>query len=226
MSRKPFLQQFRELIEKEGYNDISKFVNDWISDGGSFRTLHQWVLLKGVDVVYYNIWLNLRKYLTVPFDYDSSYKYKWDSIAKTKGYDTFEELINDYKNKEYTSTEMARELGITRRGLNYILTRLKNEGKSWEDRYKGDGKVGQKFVDKDGFTMTDAKEKWDRILKKKGYNSLTEAVTTLSSRGLNIPRMAEELEVSEKALRWRIQKANINISTGKKPRKSSLKGIL
>ena len=226
MPRKPFLIQFKELIKGEGYDDISKFVNDWISNGGTFKTLHQWLLLKDFNIVYFNVWLNLRKYLTVSFDYDSSFKYKWDSIAKIKGYNTFEDLIKDYKSK-YTSAEMARELGITRRGLNYILTRLENEGKPFEDRYKSNKSIGEKLVDKDGFTMTDTKEKWDKILKEKGYSSLTEAVTILNSRGLNIPKMAEELGVTQKALRWRIQKADIKLTSRVgKPKKHLIKGIL
>jgi len=226
MPRKPFLIQFKELIKEEGYDDISKFVNDWISNGGTFKTLHQWLLLKDFNIVYFNVWLNLRKYLTVSFDYDSSFKYKWDSVAKTKGYDTFEDLIKDYQNK-YTSIEMANELGITRRGLNYILTRLRNEGKPFEDRYKGDGKIGKKLVNEDGFTMTDTKEKWEKILRDKGFNSFTEAITILNNRGMNIPKMANELEVTEKSLRWRIQKANIKLTKGiRKPRKHLIKGIL
>jgi hypothetical protein len=225
MYRKPFVVQFKELIEEEGYDNITDFINNWIAKGESFESLRQWLILKGVNTTYHNVWINLRQYLTAPFDCQSSYDYKWNTIAKTKGYVSLEEMIKDYKTR-LTSAEMAEELGITRRGLNYILCRIDNKGKPFEERYKGARSIGEKHKIEGGFTQISAKKRWEKIVKDKGYNSLTEAVTDMHSKGMNTIKMAEELGVSPKSLKERIQKAEIQLTTKIIPRRKRVVGNL
>jgi len=218
MYRKPFLLQFKELIAQAGYDNITDFINEWVTNGESFNTLQQWLALKGIDMSYHNIWINLRQYLTVPFDYQSSFDYKWDNIAKTKGFDSFEELINTYKGR-LTSAEMAEELGITRRGLNYLLRRMENKDKPFEDRYKSPQSMGVKPKIEGGFTQITAKKKWEKIVKDKGYDSLSEAIADMQSKGMSIAVMANELGVSAKSLKERILKAEIPLTTKIIPRR-------
>jgi hypothetical protein len=71
---KPFILRFQELIEKQGYgSSITKFVNSWMLDGGTFKTLHEWIILRNLEVEYITIFINLKKFLTIPYSLKEHY---------------------------------------------------------------------------------------------------------------------------------------------------------
>jgi hypothetical protein len=215
---KPFLLKFQELIEKEGYEDISKFVNDWINKGETFRTLHQWVLLKGLDFEHHTVWTSLRKYLTVPFDASSSFWNKWNSTAQTKGFNSAEEMMEVYR-KKYTATQMATELAVTPRTIEYLLRRLDgNKDLPLKEQMQG---KRPSHRDEDGFTKTDVKEKWTKLLNEKGFTSLREAANYYMENKIPPTIMARELGVTERALRIRMEKAGILLSKETEAAKNS-----
>jgi len=50
-----FIQKFEALVKEEGFDTISDFVDDWIANGGTFRTIYDFVLLKGINVDKYTV---------------------------------------------------------------------------------------------------------------------------------------------------------------------------
>ena len=206
---KPFIYKFEEVIKKRGYDSITIFVNKWISEGGTFRTLHQFLLLENLDFEYYTVWSSLRKYLTVPYDDSSAFWNKWNSIAQAKGFPSLEELMKIYR-KKHTTTEMANELGVTPRTIEYLLIRLDGDRNApIKDQIREKRKSHK---DEDGFTKTDVKEKWNKILSEKGFKSLREAADYYMNNKISPEGMANDLGVTERALRARLEKAGILFS--------------
>ena len=206
---KPFLYQFNELILKEGYKNITEFVNKWIKDGGTFNTLYQWAMIKDLDFEYRTVYATLRPYLTVPYDVPSSFWNKWNSIAQAKGFDDIDKLMEVYK-KKYTNTEMANELGVTTRTIEYLRIRMDGD-RNLPMRELVKGKRPSQR-DANGFTKTDVKEKWNKILNEKGFKSLRDAADYYIKNNISPIQMAEDLGVTEKSLRGRMEKAGILLS--------------
>ena len=206
---RPFIRKFEELILKEGHEGISIFVNDWITKGGTFRTLHQWLLLKDIEVESNTVYASLRPYLTVPYDMPTSFWNKWGSVAQIKGFKDIDDLMETYK-KKYTNTEMAMELGVTTRTIEYLRIRMDGD-RSLPMRELIKGKRPS-HRDEDGFTKTDVKEKWNKILTEKGFKNLREAAAYYIKKKMSPEAMANEMGVTERALKIRMEKAGILIS--------------
>ena len=206
---KTFIRRFEGLIKEEGYEGITDFVNKWITKGGTFLTIYQWLLLKGFEMEPPTVYSNLRPYLTVPYDMSSSFWNKWNSIAQTKGFENIDKMMEIYK-KKYTNTEMANELGVTTRTIEYLKIRMDGDRNLSMRELVKEKRPSHK--DEDGFTKTDVKEKWNKILTEKGFKSLREAASYYMEKKMSPEAMAKELGVTERALRIRMEKAGILIS--------------
>jgi hypothetical protein len=191
--RETFMVQFTEYIKSEGWISITDFVNDWIKKGGTFQSLHQHLILKDIVFTKETIWANLRKHLTIPYDSPDYFWYKWDSIAKTKGFNSFLKLYEVYKRK-LTTAEMAIELGVDVRTVEVLLNRMEGQNKR-KGRHK----------DEQGFCKTNVKEKWNKLLKEHGFDTLKEAWDKHKS----LRALARALGVKESALWLRLSGTKI-----------------
>jgi DNA-binding XRE family transcriptional regulator len=211
MSKKfrPFITKFEELVKKEGYGGISDFVNKWITEGKNFQLLHKWLLLKDLEFERQTIYAALRPYLTVPYDAPSSFWNKWNAIAEAKGFDNIDDMMDVFK-KKYTNTEIANELGVTTRTIEYLSIRMNGDRNTPMRELMKEKRPSHR--DEDGFTKTDVKEKWNKILTEKGFKSLKEAAAYYMEKKLSPAAMAKELGVTERALRIRMEKAGVLIS--------------
>jgi len=206
--KKPFFEKFEELIKEEGYSSINSFVDSWISKGGSFKTIHQWLTLKNININYYTAYSKLRPYLTIPYDVPSSFWNKWNIIAEAKGFKNIDDMMETYK-KKYTNTEMANELGVTTRTIEYLKIKMDGDRNLPIKNLVKMKRPSQK--DEDGFTKTDIKEKWIKLLNEKGFNNLKEAATFYKENKKSILEMAKDLGVTERSLTIRLEKAGILI---------------
>jgi len=207
--RKPtFIQKFDALIKEKGFDTISNFVDDWIVNGGTFKTIHDLVLLNDINVNKYTIWLNLRDYLTVPYDGESAFWYKWNAVAKTRRKDTIVDWMSDY-GKNLTTYEISKELGVSVRQMEKLVARI-NKIRNKET------KKFRKAQDSDGFSMTHVKEKWLKKVNEKGYKTLREAILDMINKGMDVDDMANEFEVTKRTMKDRINRANIKLTPEEK----------
>lgn len=213
--RRTFIVKFEEFIKEEGHESIESFVNNWISKGETFLTLYQWLLAKGFNLNNpHNVYAKLRPYLTVPYDAPSAFWNKWNNIAQSKGFENIDSLMIEYR-KKYTNKEIARELAVTDRTIEYLQLRLdNNRGIPLAESLRLKKQSPEKILsqrDEDGFVKTDVKEKWIKLLNEKGFNGLREAANFYIENKMSPESMAKELGVTEKALRIRLEKAGILI---------------
>lgn len=204
-SRKPtFIDKFDALIKKKGFNSISEFVDDWISKGGTFRTIFDLTTLNGIHVKRYTVWLNLRGYLTIPYGEGEAFWYKWDALARTKGKDTLIDWLDDC-GKNLTTLEISRELGVKIRTVEVLNERINKERNIKIKKFT-------KFRDSDGFSMTNTKEKWMKIVKELGYTTFRGAMKDLDSKGMSIGDIAVMFNTSKAVIRRRLERGNIVMS--------------
>ena len=202
MNDKLFWPQLMAII---GTEDIQAFINKWMLNGGNFNTLYQHLILRGMEVRYQYVWKKLRPYLTVPYESKDQFLYKWDSLAKTKGFDDITKLMNNYADK-YTSKEIADELGI---GLS-TAEKLRRRALS---KNRGISPVKRKRVthkDKQGFHRSDYKAQWKARLEALGHTTIREAVYYLRRKGKTFKQIAQALGVTDRCLRYRMKLAKIN----------------
>ncbi len=199
-----FMIRFEEFIKKEGFSSSREFINKWISDGSTFRNLHQRLNLMGLEVSYVNIWLKLRPLLTVPYQIKDGLWYKWDGIAKTKGFSGAEEMFKVYFTTK-TLKQIAEELGITYQRVKNLATTLNEQTERLKDS-PDITKRKRKMLNRgtSGIKYPGITEKWKEKLKEKGYTSLEEAVNALRTKGLSHSEMAEFFEMSPKGLYLRM----------------------
>lgn len=198
-----FIEKFGKLIKIEGFASITEFVNDWIYNGGTFKTMHDWILIKNIKIDRYTVWLNLRKYLTIPYSQENAFWYKWNSIAKTKGNKSIADLVNKYK-KNLTTLEMSIELGTSVRTMEKLLFKINKLENKKTKKYS-------KIKNRDGFTKTNVKRKWEKILGEKGYKTLRNAIKDMQNKGMTTSEMAKELGVAYSTLKRRAIRGNIKI---------------
>jgi transposase len=208
-SRKPtFIDKFDALVKKKGFSSISEFVDDWISKGGTFRTIFDLTTLNGIHVRRYTVWLNLREYLTIPYGEGEAFWYKWDALARTKGKDTLIDWL-DTCGKNLTTLEISRELGVGIRTIEKLNERI-NEIRNIET------KKFRKSTDSDGFCMTNAKEKWLKIVRELGHTTFRDAIKDLDNKGMYIDEIAVMFNTSEGTIRRRLKRGNIVLSPKKR----------
>jgi len=203
----PFIQKFEALVKEEGFDTSSDFVDDWIANGGTFRTIYDFVLLKGINVDKYTVWLNLRNYLTIGYGGEDAFWYKWDSLAKIRGKDSIVEWMNENRDK-LTTMEIAREFGVTLRPIEKLIVRIDKLGNKEVKKYR-------KRKDSDGFTMTRTKERWLKMLNEKGYKTLREAFTDMINKGLTIEEMAYVFDTTKNTIRRRLKRAEFVLTKRK-----------
>lgn len=203
-----FIIKFKNLIESEGYTTITAFVNKWIKDGGTFRTLYEWVILKGIDTKYITVWVTLRPYLTIPYSSQDQFWYYWNAVAKSKGYFSAERMLNNLT-ENLTLRETANELDTSPRNVLLLIKRIKYYDRKEMPQLRA-RRNNKWHTNKDGFSRIDAKTRWEEALKEKGFRGLRDALRRLRDKGLTFKEIAKELKTTDRNLRFRMAKAKIN----------------
>jgi hypothetical protein len=201
---RPFILQFQTLIENLGYKTITEFVNKWISDGETFKSIHEWLLLKGFEFEYITIYNNLRKFLTIPYDTIDEYFYRWNGIAKAKGYKSVKQMISSLLGK-YTTKEILIELDVDRGTLRDLKFRLKEQE---TNPRKPSNKKKQRT--RDGFSRGSTSEKWRGIWESKGFRGFRDAIQKMRLKGMSYKDISKEFGVTPRDLRIRLKAAKLD----------------
>lgn len=131
---------------------------------------------------------------------------KWDAIALSKGFTNFDNMMEVYKEK-YTNNEIAALLDVSQRSVEMMWVRLDiGRDMTLKDRVATKRKTQR---DGDGFNNTDVKEKWIKMLSEKGFQTLREAATHYKNNKISLEGMANDLGVSVKSLKKRLEHAGV-----------------
>ncbi len=182
---------------------VENFVNNWIHSGQSFNALYQFLLSKGVETNRNSVWSTFRPMLTIPYQYSNQFMYKWNAIAKTKGFVNAKQMITLWKKQKYTQILISQELGLNlcdSRHISSTIEEILNDGKSFK---KGEGSHLPKAKNQDGFARQDRILVWREKLRSLGYESLREALERMETKGMTFLEIAETLGITPRGLRWR-----------------------
>ncbi len=208
------VQRVKKIAKEEGFKSIEEFINAWISGGQTFQSLQEWLNLeKGMEVQRPPVWIAFRPYLTIPYSHKDQFWYKWNAIAKAKGFKDPKHMVEVLRQRKLCQKEMAEELGIYPSAVRRVLTELS------KDRIEGQVIPKRKYVrkkikyrvsrDKNGVAQKPSREDWQRRLKNHGFRSLKDAVWRLKKSGYKQEYMANLLGISARGLRNRLKRAGL-----------------
>ncbi len=212
----PFILKFKREIEKEGYQTITAFVNDWIGGGGTFHGIYEWCLLRNIEVKYLALWMSLRRFLTIPYSYDDQFWYKWTAVAKAKGFDNTDQMVRNYL-RNFTTTEICKELDVSTKYVWDLIGRLRDKRHTPIPNKK---RGNRPHKDKEGFVRGPTKIKWKGMIQQIGFRTLKETVIRLREKELTYRQIAEKLGTNPSTLCLRLKQANINPKSIKRVKKT------
>lgn len=201
-----FVVHLDELVKKEGYDSITSFVNKWVMDGSTFREIWEWIILRGLEIKFVTFYSRARKFLTVPFDANDHFHYKWEAIARSKEYPNFKTMIRDYKFK-LTTKEICEELNISKMYLREVLFRMAyNKPRDPINRIR---KRYETHADSSGFSHRRTKEIWHKKFQDLGHSTLRGTIRGLRNQNLTFEEIAVKLGVEYMSLVYRMKRAGI-----------------
>jgi hypothetical protein len=209
---RPFILQFQTLIGELGYKTITEFINKWISEGGTFQSISEWLLLRGFEFKFITVYINLRKFLTIPYDIMDQYFYKWNAIAKSKDFDSAQQMVSSLLSK-YTINEITKELNTDRKTFKELRHRLS------DPNAKPGKPKSKKHKNRDGFARGSTSENWRSRWEEKGFKGLRDAIQKMRLRGLDFKDIAREFNTTNRNLRYRMKSARLNPKDFPKKRK-------
>lgn len=198
------IYQDRLIVEikkecKKGQS-VENFINNWIRSGENFSSLFQFLISKGVETNKNSVWKTFRSMLTLPYSYENQFLYKWNSVAKAKGFVNAKQMITSWKKQKYTQAQIAEELGLFPPNVAVIVNAILNDAKTfkppWDHKHL-------KIRNRDGFSQQNAIKNWNEKLEKVGYENLQKAIEGMKNEGLNYTEMAKKLDISVRAFRHR-----------------------
>lgn len=211
------LQQIKNIAEEEGFATITGFVNHWIQNGGSFYTLRDWLMLeKGLIKSRITIWKSLRPFLTLPYSREDQFWYKWNSIAKAKGFKDIPDMVRKLNLKKTSRKQVAKEFAILITNVDKFVYSLAKKRKI----YSGPQQITQlrPYIkkerhkvkrNKNGMVRCDSSKIWDDKLKKYGFRSLRDAVWRLRLKKYNQTQMAQLFGVTARTFRNRLRRNDL-----------------
>ena len=203
---------------------VENFINNWFRSGENFGALYQFLLAKGVQTNKNSVYQTFRPMLTIRYLYKDQFFYKWNSIAKTKGFANAKQMILTWKELKYSNTQMAEELGLFASNLGPVIDAILEDGDTFK---KPRNFKIPKTRNRDGFSAKDHIKLWDDKLKNMGYENLRQAIDDMKSRGFNFSEMAKEFGISPRNFRWRRkrikEKDEDALYAAKRAKRSSLK---
>lgn len=206
------IKQLGPIVRAKGFKTITDFVNDWIKGGQTFSDLRDWLETeKGIKRSVSGIWCSLRPYLTIPYEYEDQFWYKWDAIAQTKGFKNAGHMVHIFKKRKMPTEDIAKELGVGLEEGKKLIKHLSDErinGKIIPKRKY----VRKKFKmnrDRNGISHHKRREFWRTKLKKFGFRSLRDAIWRLKKRGYTYREMAKLFEVTIWDLKYRRKRAGL-----------------
>jgi len=202
----------KRIAKEEGYKSITEFINAWIKGGETFYSLRDWLALeKGVDKHVVTIWLLFRDHLTIPYGYEDQFWYKWDAVAKAKGFKDASHMVYIFRKRKLCLDEMAEEINLSRGSTAKTIKRLSQE--------RAEGKIVPKrqYIrhqyrqsrDRNGISHKSRREVWRQKLAKYGFRSLRDAVWRFRKRGMTYVEMAKLLEITDRDFRYRRRRAGL-----------------
>ena len=195
------IKEVKKLCKRE--QTVENFIDLWIRSGETFKSLYQLLLSRGVETNRNSVYKTFRSMLGLPYSTRDAFLYKWNAIARTKGFANAKQMIAFWKKQKYNNRQIAEELGRYPRGalntkvlIDHILsdgTEIKTSKSHPYPKKRNEG----------GFSRKDRAEEWLIKLNDMGFSTFREAVDTWKSRGLNYTDMAKLIGISVRAFRWR-----------------------
>lgn len=208
-----FRQQIRKVSKEEGFKSVEDFINAWVRGGQTFQSLHEWLTLeKGITRCKATVWNTMRDYLTIPYSSEDQFWYRWEAIAKAKGFKDPKHMIHIFRQRKLCLEEMAEELGVTPNMTPRLIQHLllnRVEGKIIPKRKYKTRRKFKMSRDRDGISFKETRERWRAKLQALGFRSLKDAVWKLKKRGLKKKEMAKVLGVSVRGFRFRMRRAGL-----------------
>jgi hypothetical protein len=207
-------EDIKKIAKQRGHKNITSFINAWIKDGQTFDNLRDWLELEyGVNKCRVTVWNTLRGYLTIPYTWEDQFWYKWDSIARTKGFKDAGDMIHIFKKRPMSLAQISEELGLKESyrssGLVHRLSQERINGKVVPKRQY----IRHKFKmsrDRDGITQKQTREAWGEKMKEHGFRSLRDAIWKLKKkRGFSFFEIAKLFNITTRDLLYRRRRAGL-----------------
>lgn len=202
-----------QLAKERGFTSLTDFINDWIKSGGTFSSLRVELRIKyDVDFYITAIWKSCRPYLTIPYTPEDQFWYRWDSVARAKGFRDANHMIKVFQHRKYVIADYSEELGVIRKNIPPLVRRLAQERVEGKVVPKRSYRSRVRFIrqrDKDGIVKGPDRAIWRQKLDGFGFKSLREAVWKLKRKGLNYHQMAQIFGVSDRCFRQRRLRAGL-----------------
>jgi hypothetical protein len=212
-----FMDRFERLVIDKGYLNGRHFLNQWIKDGGTFKSLHEWLLSQGLEYDRYWVWLALRPLLTIPYNYDDAFIYRWNAIAKTKGFESAKSMFAYYTRKKYNKVKIAEIFDTTASNIVKIMHKVRTHNLSISLRKRKQySRKKRRMRSKDGFGKKDVQDKWSEKFKSFGNSrSLREVIWKMQRKNMTPKEMAHVLGVDIRTLYYRLVKAKLKLTDKK-----------
>lgn len=212
-SRETLRKKIGKIAKEKSFNNITEFINAWIQKGETFKSLQESLQLE-YDIICLpqEIWLLLRNYLTIPYGYEDQFWYRWDAIAKVKGFENAYQMAQNFKRKKLCLREIAEELGTHIGYAHKLMRRLSQiriNGQIVPKRTYTKRNRWEKTKDRNGFSQQSCRDKWKEKLTQFGFKSFREAVWKLRREKLSYREMAKLFGISERLFLYRRRRAGI-----------------
>lgn len=213
---KPTLkEQVMQTAKEQGFNSITDFINAWIQSGETFKSLHDWLQLEtGIERQdKTKVWKTFRDFLTIPYGYDDQLRYRWEAIAKIKGFKDIDHMVQTLKNRKLCLREMAEELGTSYHRAGNLLKRLSlckfsSQKGGQKRRYIRHSHL-LPSKDRDGITSKKCRDHWRNKLAEYGFRSLKDAIQRLKRKKLTYGQMAQLFGVTYRDFLYRRRRAGL-----------------
>ena len=207
MIKKPQKTSLKKAVEKAahslGYSGISALLNEHIVDGGTFKTFKIFLEKYKIYSCYENVWKELRNFLTIPYDYEDAFCYKWNLRARQKGFKDAKQMFGSFRRKGLVPWQLAKELD----------QELPNQARKIMLRFEGyQGLRKWKGRCDLGFARRSRREWWNQKAQEFGFKNIRNCIRSMKKKGRTIKWMSKKFGVSELNM-WKLIK---RVELGKK----------
>jgi len=204
MIKRPRKTCLRKEVEKVarslGYSGTSALLNEHIVEGGTFKTFKIFLEKYKIYSCYENVWKELRNFLTVPYDYEDAFRYKWNQKARQKGFRDTTHMFSIFRRKGLVPWQLAKELELkdvtyARRVMLYF------EGYQGLRKWKGRCHLG--------FIQQSRREWWNQKAQEMGFKNIKNVIRSMKKKGRTIRWMARKFGVSETCMEKLIKRVEL-----------------
>jgi len=192
VSKRPRKTSLKKEVERIahslGYSGTSALLNEHIIEGGTFKTFKIFLEKYKIYSCYANVWKELRNFLTVPYDFEDAFHYKWNLRARQKGFKDAKQMFSTFRRKGLVPWQLAQELGL-KKGEQARKVMLRFEGYQGLRKWKRRCHLG--------FIRPSKREWWNQKAQEFGFKNIRNCVRSFKKKGRTVRWMAKKFGVSE-----------------------------